>query len=86
MNSIPFDAAASTSVNGDHGVWGSLLDEMKQHLAAYGLGMGNSKIQLSPMLHLDVATESFVGDHADEGNKLLKREYRAPFVVPEITI
>jgi hypothetical protein len=33
---------------------------------------------------VDVEAESFVGEHADAANSFLKREYRAPFVVPEL--
>jgi hypothetical protein len=36
------------------------------------------------MLELDSASERFVGRHADEANKLLTRQFRVPFVVPEI--
>jgi hypothetical protein len=35
------------------------------------------------MLHVDVSSEKFIGDSADTANRLLRREYRAPFVIPE---
>ena len=38
---------------------------------------------IGPVLTFDPATEKFTGDHAEAANKLLTREYRAPFVVPE---
>ena len=82
----PFNQAAADAVQGDHGVWGSLLEEMKQHLSSHGLGLDDKAIKLSPMLHLDVESEQFVGDHAEQANQLLKREYRAPFVVPEVSV
>ena len=64
--------------------WDSLLGDMEQLLRAHGIEMENAEIKLSPMLELDAKTEKFVGDNADVANGFLKREYRKPFVVPEI--
>lgn len=64
-------------------IWTSLLSEMKTHLKAHGHDLTDSAIKLSPMLEVDVKNEKFVGPHAEAANALLKREYRAPFVVPE---
>ncbi|MCC6510226.1 MAG: Gfo/Idh/MocA family oxidoreductase [Pirellulaceae bacterium] len=64
-------------------IWHSLLTEMQQHLKAYGVELASSQIKLSPMLSIDVKQEKFVGPHAEAANQLLKREYRAPYVVPE---
>jgi hypothetical protein len=66
--------------------WGQLLEEMQKHLAAHGSSLSNSEIKLSPVLEVDTVKEEFVGTHAEVANRFLKREYRAPFVVPEITI
>jgi len=38
---------------------------------------------VGPELTFDPKSERFTGDRADEANKLLRRDYRAPFVVPE---
>lgn len=65
-------------------IWLGLLGEMREHLKAHGLEMSNSQIKLSPVLEIDVKSERFVGKHAEAANKLLKREYRAPYVVPTI--
>lgn len=65
-------------------VWLELLDEMQAHLRANGSDISSTEIKLSPMLEIDVKSERFVGDTAGAANKLLKREYRAPFVVPTI--
>ncbi len=64
-------------------IWTSLLDEMRGHLKAYNLELTDANIKLSPMLEIDVKNEKFVGAHAEKANALLKRQYRAPFVVPE---
>jgi hypothetical protein len=46
--------------------------------------MTDDAIRLSPMLEFDPAAERFVGEHAETANRFLKREYREPFVVPEL--
>jgi hypothetical protein len=56
---------------------------MEQHLAANGVDLGKTPETLGVVLKMDSATERFIGN--DDANKLLTREYRKPFVVPEIT-
>ena len=58
--------------------------KLLQRIAAHGQKMEGGKVQLSPMLTVDPKSEQFVGDHADLANQFLKRQYRAPYVVPEI--
>jgi hypothetical protein len=65
--------------------WRSLLAEMKDHLAAHSLEMEDANLRISKMLEFDPNKEVFVGDGSQDANKYLKREYRAPYVVPEIT-
>jgi hypothetical protein len=57
---------------------------MEQLLRAHGIGLESAEIKLSPMLELDTKSEQFVGPGADMANRFLKREYRPPFVVPDI--
>ncbi|TWU36222.1 Gfo/Idh/MocA family protein [Novipirellula artificiosorum] len=64
--------------------WQSLLGEMRAHLAANDIKMVDGEIKLSPMLELDPETERFVGEHAEAGNALLKRQYRSGYEVPQI--
>jgi predicted dehydrogenase len=45
--------------------------------------IGNISYRLGRELKFDGATERFVGD--DEANAMLKAEYRAPFVVPDLS-
>jgi hypothetical protein len=45
--------------------------------------MENAGLSLSPMLTMDVAKEQFVGEGSQQANSFLRREYRAPFVVPD---
>jgi hypothetical protein len=42
------------------------------------------KYHVGPMLSFDAASEKFVGTGSAEANKLLTRNYRKPFVVPEV--
>jgi predicted dehydrogenase len=55
---------------------------MEQHLAANGVDLGKTPETLGVVLKMDPATERFIGNN--DANKLLTREYRKPFVVPEI--
>ena len=49
----------------------------------YGLPIDEMTWVVGPELTFDPKTERFSGERADEANKLLRRDYRAPFVVPE---
>jgi len=51
------------------------------HLASSLAHLGNISYRLERQLQFDPATERFVGE--DEANKMLTRNYRAPYVVPE---
>ncbi len=64
--------------------WNRLLGEMVKLLGAHDLSIESDDIRLTPLLAIDAETERFVGDGADAANAFLRREYRAPFVVPEI--
>jgi hypothetical protein len=79
----PFTGAAAQKVSDPQGVWSALLEETKQHLSKHQIEIASSDIMLSPVLEFDSEKEKFLGDHSVEANRLLKREYRAPFVVPE---
>ncbi|MDD5520058.1 MAG: Gfo/Idh/MocA family oxidoreductase [Kiritimatiellae bacterium] len=59
------------------------FDRFEQHLLANKVNFKATPRILGPMLTMDPATERFTGDFADSANKLLTREYRKPFVVPE---
>lgn len=79
-----FTNAKAKLVEDGSGGWQSLLEEMKTLLAAHDIDIASAKIKLSSMLQVDAASEKFVGDNAETANRFLKREYRVPFVVPEI--
>jgi hypothetical protein len=53
----------------------------REHLAANGIATEN--LVASPTLTMDPEKERFTGEFASEANKLVSRQYRKPFVVPE---
>ena len=57
------------------------LDRLTAHLAANNLDLTKDQLTFGEHLKFDPATEKFI-DHA-AADKLLTREYRAPFIVPE---
>ncbi len=58
------------------------FDRFQQHLLDNKVDPATTKITLGPKLTL-AGTEQFIGDRADEANKLTTREYRAPYIVPQ---
>jgi predicted dehydrogenase len=58
------------------------LQRMVAHLTANQVDVNVDKLTLGEFLKMDVQTERFIGH--PEADKLLTRDYRAPFVVPEI--
>jgi hypothetical protein len=57
------------------------FNRMAEHLVANGVDLTKTKATLGPVLKLNTKSESFINNAP--ANKLLKREYRKPFVVPE---
>lgn len=64
--------------------WSTIVEELHEHLMNHGVGPETPGLLLSPWLELDPAKGRFVGEHADAANQLLRRQYRAPYTVPEI--
>ncbi len=60
-----------------HATWEWFLETAKDN----GVDLKKSKYRLGRALKFDPETEKFIGDK--EADKLLTREYREPFVVPE---
>ena len=57
------------------------LGRMEQHLAANNVDLKKTPATLGAVLKMDPKTERFIGNA--QADKLLTREYRAPFVVPK---
>ena len=59
--------------------------EMLAHMDAHGVDPEGGEVQLSGMLEFDVQKSEFTGAGSDKANSFLKRKYRAPYVVPEVS-
>ncbi len=59
------------------------LEMVKENLSGVGVKLDQTEYCLGPLLKIDTKTEKFVGENAVAANKLLTREYRKGFVVPE---
>jgi predicted dehydrogenase len=57
---------------------------MAEHLAANGVDLDKTPATLGLPLTLDPAKEQFTGEDAARANALLTREYRKPYVVPQL--
>jgi hypothetical protein len=57
---------------------------MAEHLAANQVDLAKTPATLGLPLTVDAARERFTGETAAAANALLKREYRAGFVVPQL--
>ena len=79
-----FSQATAARVEEPSGLWKALVSEMGDLLRAHNLGLEDDGIRFTSLLEVDPKTERFSGDAADAANAFLKREYREPFVVPEV--
>lgn len=59
-------------------------DRMLEHLAVHPVDFAATPLRLGAALAFDAKTERFTGAHAKAANGQLTRDYRAPFIVPQI--
>ena len=57
------------------------FSRVRKHLTENGVDLSKTQLRVGRTLSFDAKTEKFVNDA--EADKLLTREYRKPFVVPE---
>ncbi len=61
------------------------FDRCREYLRENGVDLAATQATLGPWITFDPKEERFVRDFAEAANTLSRRQYRAPFVVPEIT-
>ena len=61
------------------------FERCREYLLENGVDLSATPAVLGPWVTFDPKQERFVGDFADQANKLSQREYRPPFVVPKIS-
>ncbi|HEX5105209.1 MAG TPA: Gfo/Idh/MocA family oxidoreductase [Pirellulaceae bacterium] len=59
------------------------LERIRDNTKAVGVPIDKTVYTIGPVLTFDPASEKFTGERADEANKLITRQYRPPFIVPE---
>ena len=62
-------------------LWADSYSRLADHLQANGVSIEKSGLVVGPQLEMDTDAEEFVG--SDDANRLLTRNYRKGFVVPE---
>jgi predicted dehydrogenase len=77
----PAPYSGATKAFGDNKDAAEALERMAEHLKDNDLKPEELTYRVGPKLMFDAKSESFVG--SAEANKLLTREYRKPFAVPE---
>jgi len=71
-------------INGDPGL-AEATGRMMEHLAANGVDLAKTPLTRGVTLTVNAAKENFTGEFAAQANPLLTRNYRAPFVVPDLS-
>ena len=61
------------------------FERCREYLRQNGVDLDGTKAVVGPWVTLDSRRERFVGEFADRANELSRRDYREPFVVPEIS-
>jgi predicted dehydrogenase len=79
--SVPYSKAAAAL--GDNKQVVAAFDNIRDNLKAVGMNLEETNYMLGRTLAFDAAAERFVGEGAEAANPMLRRPYRAPFVVPE---
>ncbi|MBM3334899.1 Gfo/Idh/MocA family oxidoreductase [Candidatus Sumerlaeota bacterium] len=59
------------------------FERLQAHLDANEIDLKKTPVRLGAWLTMDPANERFMGPFSEQANKLLSRDYRKPFVVPE---
>ena len=60
------------------------FERCREYLRENGVNLDETRATLGPWVTYDEAGGRFVGDHADAADGLSRREYRKPYVVPDL--
>src|SRR5436190_20915390 len=60
------------------------FERCREYLRENAVNLDTTPAVLGPWVTFDPHREQFVKDHADQANALSKREYRQPYLVPQI--
>lgn len=63
---------------------GEPYGRFREHLAKNNVDLDKTPARCGAPLRFDAKTEKFTGENAEPANKLRSRDYRAPFVVPQL--
>ena len=61
------------------------FDRCREYLRENGVDLATTPATLGPWITFDPKEERFAGEFGDAANKLSRRQYREPFVVPDLT-
>jgi hypothetical protein len=61
------------------------FERCREHLRENGVDLSADQAVLGPWVTFDPEKARFVHDFAEAANRLSRRQYREPFVVPEVT-
>jgi predicted dehydrogenase len=61
------------------------FERCRDYLRANGVDLGAMQAVVGPWVTLDPSQERFVGEFADQANRLSQRDYRDGFVVPKVS-
>ena len=61
------------------------FERCREYLRGNGVDLDATPATLGPWVSFDEKQGRFVGEFADAANELSRRDYRTPFVVPELT-
>ena len=78
---VPYNKDAPKDA-GDNQIVRESFAKIRDNIAGVGIKLDNAEYTLGRTLKFDPKSEQFVGDEA--ANALLTRNYRPPYVVPEI--
>ncbi len=76
----PFSNKTKRFGDGNNEIW-ETFGRFEDHLAANGIKLRDGVYRLGRRLRIDPVAERFIGD--EEANRMLTRQYRPPFVVPD---